>query len=261
MRSCLLVGVAATAGVMVAFAGTPPLEDTRPCVALVIAEDEYETEKTLPEFASRHLAKDYQVMTILGDPNERHDLPGLEALDRADVLVVSVRRRAPTRPQLDAVRRFIKSGKPVVGIRTASHAFALRAKEAVPSGHDVWPTFDPDVLGGHYTGHHKAGAETVLKLADGAGSHPILKGVSPTKLVGKGSLYKVSPLSTGTVALLIGAVPDAAPEPVAWTYTRPDGGKTFYTSLGHPEDFSQPDFQRLLRNAIDWALADRRPAH
>ena len=55
------------------------------------------------------------------------------------------------------MRRFVASGKPVVGIRTASHAFAARADTAVPEGHDVWNSFDADVLGGHYMNHFKVG--------------------------------------------------------------------------------------------------------
>jgi type 1 glutamine amidotransferase len=42
-------------------------------------------------------------------------------------------------------------------------------------------------------------------------------------------------------------------EPAAWTFTRADGGRTFYTSLGSPEDFRNPSFARLLKNGIFWA--------
>ncbi len=50
------------------------------------------------------------------------------------------------------IRKYIESGKPLVGIRTACHAFDTRGK--APAGHAEWKSFDPDVLGGHYTGHH-----------------------------------------------------------------------------------------------------------
>ena len=39
-------------------------------------------------------------------------------------------------------------------------------------------------------------------------------------------------------------------EPVAWTFTRADGGRSFYTSLGHPDDFTRPEFRTLLKNAL-----------
>ena len=54
---------------------------------------------------------------------------------------------------MDAVRAHLDAGKPVIGIRTTCHAFHLRGKKA-PKGHDLWERFDPDVLGGNYTGHY-----------------------------------------------------------------------------------------------------------
>lgn len=236
------------------FADKPRDQDNRPHVVMIIAEDEYETDKTLPVFASKYLAKDFRVTTVLSNPRERNDLPGLEAVDQADLILVSVRRRAPGHGQLSGVRRFVAAGKPVVGIRTACHAFALRGNEKVPAGHDVWPTFDPDVLGGHYANHHKDGPPTTVAVADGARKHPILTGIDESRLIGNGSLYKVSPLEKTTTPLLIGAIPDQPPEPLAWTNTRADGGRSFFTSLGHPDDFKEPEFNRLLRNAIDWGL-------
>lgn len=69
-----------------------------------------------------------------------------------------------------------------------------------------------------------------------------------------GSLYKTSPLAGGTTVLLTGRVEGREPpEPVAWAFTRPGGGRTFYTSLGHADDFELPDFQRLLLNGVYWA--------
>ena len=62
-----------------------------------------------------------------------------------------------------------------------------------------------------------------------------------------------SPLASGTNVLLMGRFGDAAAEPVAWTFTRKDGGRSFYTSLGHKSDFAQPEFCRLLRNGLLWA--------
>ncbi len=55
------------------------------------------------------------------------------------------------------IRKYMESGKPLVGIRTACHAFDTRGK--APAGHAEWKSFDPDVLGGHYTGHHGNGVD------------------------------------------------------------------------------------------------------
>ena len=232
--------------------------DRRPRVAFVIAEDEYQTETTLPPFAAAYLGKNFRTTFVFDRADEKNDLPGLErALDEADVLVVSARRRLLPVAQVSALRRFVASGKAVVGIRTASHAFAARAGVAVPPGHADWREFDPVVLGGHYTNHHQDGPNVAIGIAAGGSSHPILSGVDVARLVGKGSLYKVSPLADSTTPLLTGTIPGEISEPIAWTNLTAAGGRVFSTSLGHRDDFAQPAFNRLLANAIDWAAGRR----
>jgi type 1 glutamine amidotransferase/nicotinamidase-related amidase len=226
--------------------------DTRPRVVFLVAEDEYKTETSLPSFAARYLAKDTKYDFVFDTSDDKNTLTGSSMIDEADVLFVSARRRAFPTAQLAAVRRHVAAGKAVVGIRTASHAFAFRPNVPVPAGHDVWPTFDPDVLGGHYTNHHKVGPDVALSAAPAASENAILTGVDVSKLVGKGSLYKVNPLVASATPLLIGTILGESPEPVAWTNLTSSGGRVFYTSLGHLDDFAQPSFQRLLRNAIDW---------
>lgn len=227
--------------------------DKRPHLVFVIAEDEYRTEMTLPVFASaQKLERGYHVSYVLGQEATRNDLPGLGVLDVADAAVISVRRRVLPDAQVALVRSFVAAGKPVVGIRTASHAFAASGKQSVPEGHTSWVTFDPEVLGGHYHGHHKAGLNVAIERVSAAETHPILAGIDVTKLSGRGSLYKVSPLAKTTTPLLVGTIPGEPTEPIAWVNAPAGGGRVFYTSLGHVDDFAQPEFNRLLRNAIDW---------
>jgi len=228
-------------------------DDTRPSVALLIADDEYRTEATLPRFASEHLLKDYRVSYLLAPEGVRDALPAVGELAEADLMVVSARRRVLPREQLDAIRRFVAGGKPVVGIRTASHAFAPRGGAKLPPGRDAWGGFDAEVLGGHYTNHHGAGPAVAVALAPGAASHPILEGVDVSGLSGHGSLYLVSPLASSATPLLVGSIPGQSPEPVAWTNAPATGGRVFSTSMGQADDFGEPAFNRLLRNAIDWA--------
>ena len=229
-------------------------DDGRPRVAFVIGDDEYRTEATLPAFAAAHLLKDYRVEYVLDQEGARDNLAGINALPDADLMFVSARRRVLPKAQVDALKKFVADGKPVVGIRTASHAFAPRAGAKVPAGRDGWQGFDADVLGGHYTNHHGAGPTVVVSLAPGT-SHPILEGVEPASLVGHGSLYKVSPLARTATPLLIGSIPGQEPEPVAWVNAPATGNRVFYTSLGQMDDFQEPAFNRMLKNAIDWALA------
>jgi nicotinamidase-related amidase/type 1 glutamine amidotransferase len=237
-------------------------QDRRPHAAFLISEDEYRTDRTLPAFAAAHLGRDFRVSLVFGGEGEagKNVLVGLGALDNADVMVVSMRRRALPKDQLAAIRRFVAAGKPVVGLRTASHAFALRGGEKVAEGRAVWDNFDPEVLGGHYHNHHNEVGRVSISMPTPAAAHPILKAVDPSKLAGEGTLYKVNPLAAGTTALLIGTIPDQPAEPVAWTNLTTWGGRVFYTSLGHPDDFRQGEFNRLLRNGIYWAAGLDVPA-
>jgi type 1 glutamine amidotransferase len=233
--------------------------DPRPHVVLLIGEDEYETDRTLPAFADAELAdRGVRVTTIHADPRDPNHFPGLEALDTADLLLVSVRRRTPPKAELDRIRAFVAAGKPVVGIRTASHAFSLRDNQPPPPSHAAWPEFDAEVLGGHYTGHHAEpgpGKPRSLILIPES-LDPLLTGVPRDEVAVGSSLYKTSPLAPSARMLVLGFVEgqQQAAEPVAWTNRTKPGGRVFYTSLGHPDDFKLPFFRRLLRNGIFWAL-------
>jgi len=243
------------------FAALAAEPKTNSHIVFMIGEDEYKTWETLPQFAKTDLEpRGFRVTVIHADPQDKNNFPGLVAAIRdADLLFISLRRRTPLKEQLDAVLAHLNSGKPLIGIRTACHAFAPQPKdkETVAANPKLaaWAEFDPEVLGGHYTGHHGASPKTSLSVAPGADAHPILRGVDVSKFEGNGSLYKVSPLSETASPLLIGAIPGAASEPVAWTRSYgPKNARIFFTSLGHPDDFNNPEFRRLLRNGIQWAL-------
>ena len=240
--------------------GRPPFQfqpDNRPRVVFLIGEDEYKTETTLPAFALKELEPlGLRCTMAIASPKSPHDFPGTLALKDADLLVVSVPRRAPRADEMALIRRYIESGKPLVGIRTACHAFDTRGKS--PPGHVEWTSFDPDVLGGHYTGHHANNAPPTVERAPGSSQdQPILAGVD-TPFAASGSLYKTSPLAATAEALLVGKSGDLPAEPLAWI-NRKGASRIFFTSLGHPGDFDKPEFRRLLKNAIFWAL-DRKPA-
>jgi type 1 glutamine amidotransferase/nicotinamidase-related amidase len=229
-------------------------DDVRPRIVIAISEPEYKTNETLPVFATEQLETrlGYDCAVLQGDP-KKHQVPGLSAgLNDADLLLVSMRRQALPARDIAAIRRHLAAGKPLVGIRTASHAFDARGKGA--EGTEQWPTFDPEVLGGNYTGHHGKTAEVQVTFAGGAENHPILKEVS-LPITSKGSLYKTRPLKSSATALLTGVIPGADPEPVVWTNTH-GKSRIFYTSLGHEDDFKNESFVRLLSNAVEWCLAE-----
>ena len=241
--------------VSTAFTGKPPFkfsEDGQPHIVFVVGEREYKTKDTLPKFAAEHLeTRGMRCTFVHADPEDGNLFPGLESLKTADLLFVSVRRRSLPAAQLQLIREYLDAGRPMIGIRTASHAFHTRGQH--PDGHAEWQEFDPLVLGGNYRGHHGAGPKTTITAAEGVDSHPILRNLSVASFVGNGSLYQVKPLQKTAMPILIGAVGELPHEPVAWTH-KYKNGRIFYTSLGHPEDFQQEDFNRLLGNAVLWAL-------
>ncbi|MDA1229181.1 MAG: ThuA domain-containing protein [Planctomycetota bacterium] len=226
--------------------------DTRPLLVMLVAEDEYETNQTLPKFAADFLGQNFRVEFVFGNEHNPSDLPGLEVLNSADIALVSVRRRPLPKEQLDIVRRFVDSGKPLLGIRTASHAFSQRTEQP-PEGLLAWPEFDGQVLGGNYRGHHGNELLPRISISTEQDAHPILIGIGTEPFVSGGSLYITSPLAAKTRVLMSGAIDGKQAEPVAWTFERASGGRSFYTSLGHKEDFQNPAFQRLLFNALVWA--------
>ncbi|MAX38743.1 isochorismatase family protein [Gimesia sp.] len=234
-------------------------EDKRPHLLIVMAEAEYDTSVSLPKFAAENLGKHFRVSLVYADEKDRNLIPGIEKINEADVVLFSVRRRVLPEKEMQAIRKYVKSGKPVVGIRTASHAFSLRGKEP-PEGYADWTEFDAYVFGGNYTGHHANDLKSMVTINPAQRKNPILDGIPDKPFPQAYSLYEVSPLAKGTTVLMTAEIPGKPVEPVAWTFQRKDGGKSFYTSLGHPGDFKQPEFVRLLTNGIYWA-AGLDPAH
>jgi nicotinamidase-related amidase/type 1 glutamine amidotransferase len=238
--------------------GEPPFRfanDKRPLVVFLSAENEYKAAETLPGFANElelHHGLRCEILqaSTAKQGDEIHYISGMEILTGADLVVVYARRRAFPADQMKYLRDYLNRGRPLIGLRTASHAFDTRG--SAPQGHAEWVRFDPEVLGGNYHGHYSAGPEVAVTPAAGGAGHPILKGIE-LPLLSSGSLYKASPLAGSATLLLVGTIPDNPPEPVAWTNRYKDS-RVFYTSLGHPDDFAAPQFRKLLINAVFWAM-------
>jgi hypothetical protein len=234
----------------------PRAADKRPYVVFVTAEKEYETHKTLREFARRHLGDQYRCSFLNATADEGagpDSIPGLEALYDADLLVLSVRRRALPVVQMDHLERYLRANKPLVAIRVSAAAFA---PPKAPRGHVIWERFDRDVLGCNYTGYNPKSRATgcdVWCVPEAAG-HRILKGVTPARWHSASWIYRQRPLGDGITVLLQGRWSQEDPEePVAWVRSH-EGGRIFYTTLGHPEDFKQEPFNQLLLGAIRWGM-------
>ncbi|MCH8042677.1 MAG: ThuA domain-containing protein [Planctomycetes bacterium] len=242
--------------------GRPPFRfsiDKRPHVVFLVGEKEYQTAGSLTAFAHDELeSRGIACSFVHADAKDINHFAGAQTIKTADVLFISVRRRTLPKEQLALVRAHAEAGKPIIGIRTASHAFSLRGEKKPPAGHAAWSEFDRDVLGGNYHGHHGGSGPVAMKPADSSKDHPILRGVNVAAIKGGGSLYQTSPLAKTTTTLVIGSIPNKPAEPIAWTHTY-KGGRVFYTSMGHVDDFAQAEFRKLLVNAVFWTL-DRKMA-
>jgi type 1 glutamine amidotransferase len=230
-------------------------------IVIMVVEDpnNYEAPRTMRDFAEKQFQPlGHQVTIIDGDKPQPHYFAGLvEALKDADLLMLFSRRRFPPKDQMAAIRAHLDSGKPLLGIRTANHAFIPKPKEVVDPSLVPWPEFTDEVLGAPNTGYETKGLPYNVSIAPDAGNSPLLAGVNPANILGHQSLYKVLPLAADATPILIGtAKTDTSPPmPVAWTRTYgPKKARIFYTSLGAPEDMQIADVRTLIVNAVKWTL-------
>lgn len=240
-------------------------------IVFLVAESEYHAATTIPEFAKQIQEKyGFQCEVLLGsqddkDPN-RHYLPHMEKLKDADLIVIQVRRRALPKEQMAALRAYVDSGKPVIGIRTASHAFSMQAPKPlkpgakaspapkIPEGLEQWPGFDKEIMGCFYQNHYgKAAGNTIVTVNPEKKNHPILAGV-PEKFESPSWLYKIEPVEPTAEILMRGKIEGKDAEAVVMTNTPAKGNRVVYTTLGHEDDYKIPAFQRILINSVFWTL-------
>lgn len=196
----------------------------------------YNSELSLPPF-QEWLEQSYNVRCTRVSRRAVDDLPGLERLDDCDVALVFFKRMELRGAQLERFKKYVTSGRPIVAVRTASHAV------------QTWLDFDREVLGGNYHMHYDKGPVTTVQVAAEAKNHPVLRGVEIARA--SEPLYKNQGHATDVQVLLRGSIPGGPVEDVAWVREF-KGGRVFYTSLGGEETFQQPGFRRLLANALHW---------
>ena len=231
-------------------------------IAFVIGEPEYSSHLSMPRIAEE-VTKRYGYKVTLCVTGIVPDAPGfplsefshLDALADADLMVVYTRFRVLPDRQMELIKEYLDSGRPVAGLRTATHSFHFPAGSKWHSWNDG---FGRDVFGTPWISHHGHSSRTDVSVVGTAKRHPILKGVDKEFRV-RSWLYNVLPLSKPCEQLLWGKpiAPESRPEenPVAWT-TAHNQARVFFTTLGHPEDFDIPSFRSLLVNGIRWAIDD-----
>ena len=243
-------------------------------IVLIAGDEEYRSEESCPMLAKILSQKHgFNCVVLFSinpdggyvDPNFQKNLPGTQALDSADLMIIGTRFRQLPDDQIARFAAYLNAGKPVIGFRTATHAFRGDAK----TGDFKWANFGINILGEEWVSHHGnhkvEGTRSVIEAANA--KHETLKGVG--EIFGPTDVYGIKNLDQNAATILLrGAVtatldpssknlegPKNSPMmPLAWLreYTAPNGttkGKAFCTTLGSSTDFADEDLRRLMVNA------------
>jgi len=264
-------------------------------IVLIAGDEEYRSEEYMPMLGQILARWHGFTCTVLFsidpetgeiNPNCQTNIPGLEHLQSADLMIIGTRFRELPDEQMQYIVEYVESGKPIIGIRTATHAFAYTRNPNSKYAHYDWRSkswpggFGRQVLGETWVAHHgihgKESTRGVInpEMAD----HPILRGVRD--VWGPTDVYRVRDLPPDAKVLLFGQVlsgmnptdpPVQGPKndpmmPIAWIrfFKTPSGkeSRVFCTTMGSAVDFACEDLRRLIVNAAYWCvgLEDQIPA-
>jgi hypothetical protein len=256
-------------------------------IVLVSGDEEYRSEEALPQLAkilSKHHGFDCVVTfsvdpnTGMINPNLHTNMPGVQALESADLMILLTRFRDPPPDQMKYFVDYINAGKPIIGLRTATHAFEIKKgpdrKYSYDSKAPGWEGgFGRKILGETWISHHGDHKKQSTRglIAPGMESSPLLRGCDdiwvPTDVYGVRL-----PLPGDSKPLILGEVlsgmkptdpPVKGPKnnpmlPVAWTktYEGESGhvGRVFTTTMVSAVDLENESLRRLIVNAAYWCL-------
>jgi len=253
-------------------------------IVFVTGEEYYRSEEGMSMFAkilSQHHGYKCTVLFAI-DPvtgfinaNKSNNIPGLEALKSADLMVVFARFRELPDADMKHIVDYVNAGKPVLGIRNATHAFRYSANSTSPYKSwdfqsKAWPGgFGQQILGDTWIAHYgKFQKEaTLATVVSSQRNNPVLRGVADT-IFCHTDVNSVERLTPKDLVLMQGQVlsglnpmdPPVTDKrkdvrmPFAWfkTYTAPSGkeGRSFTTTAGASLDWQSEDLRRLMVNAI-----------
>ena len=291
--SLVFVSAAAGASPTITYPAKPGPGQGRHLVFLT-GDEEYRGEEGLPMLAKilsqRHGFRCTVLFALDPDgtinPDNNTSIPGIEALDSADGIVMMLRFRqwpdAAMKHFADAVAR----GVPIVALRTSTHAFRFPPNS--PTAYAAFNQFGRDVLGEGWVSHwgpNRRGATRGM-IEPGAENHPLLRGVSD--VFGDSGAYETHPVSDAQILMrglvLKGMKPSDEPDTyrkkrksddgeqgindppmaIAWTRThRQANGKTnrvFCTTMGAATDLANEGLRRMVVNAVFWTCGLDVPA-
>ena len=255
-------------------------------IVLVSGDEEYRSEEALPQLGkilAKHHGFKCTVLFAIDpktgeiNPNVNNNIPGLEVLKTADLMIIATRFRALPEDQMQHIVDYLETGKPILGMRTATHAFnGMKGKFSKynnSGSKDYEGGFGRQILGEKWISHHGShGKESTRGILNKAQStHPILRGLKDGEIWGPTDVYGANPLAPATVLVygqvLTGMKMDDAPVkgkknepmmPVAWTRTLETAGKVdtriFTTTMGASQDLAPAGSRRMLVNAALWCL-------
>lgn len=258
-------------------------------IVFVTGEESYRSEESMPLMArilSRYHGFKCTVLFAV-DPSDgtinpmvKDNIPGLEALQSADLMVAFLRWRELPDDQMKRILDYTESGKPIIGIRNATHPFRYTKRPDSPYAKYDSASKDPQggwgraVLGETWVSHYGRNLveSTRCIAAENAAGHPILKGI-PKSFWIPDDVYGINTLHGDSAPILLGQPlvgwksddlpnPDKKPIPIAWTksYTGAAGkrARVFTTTMGHGDVFKVEQFRRLIANACYWGLGMER---
>ena len=301
MTRKLLSQIAAAALLAVCVAGTAIAEESGVVydgfdgpgkgkhIVLVSGDEEYRSEEALPmlgKILAKHHGFKCTVLFAI-DPKDGtinpnvSNIPGLEALKSADLMIIFTRFRNLPDDQMQHIVDYLETGKPIIGIRTATHAFNIPKESKFAKygwtygGDDYKQGFGRQVLGETWINHHGAHGSQSQRgiIAPEAKDHPILKGIKDGDIWGPSDVYGVRlPLPGDSQPIVLGQVlkgmkfddePLEGPKndpmmPIAWTktYETESGkkGRVFTSTLGAATDLTAEGSRRMFVNAVYWCL-------
>jgi hypothetical protein len=281
LLACILLSTALGADDRLTLPGKPgPGNGKR--IVLVSGDEEYRSEQALPQLArilSKRHGFDCVVLFAIDpkdgsiNPNYTSNIPGLETLDSADLLVLFTRFRDLPDTQMKHFVDYVESGRPIVAMRTATHAFDLKTSKTYQRyswNNKEWDGgFGRQILGETWIAHHGKHAVQSTRgiIAPGQENHRILSGIRTGDIWVPTDVYQVRlPFPGDSQPLILGQVlegmnatdaPAAGKQndpmmPVAWV--KAGSRRVFTTTMGSAQDLLNEPFRRLLVNACYWAL-------
>lgn len=257
-------------------------------VVLLAADDEYRSEESMPMMA-KILSERYGFKTTVlfaiepesGNvvPNYQNNIPNLQALESADLMIMLIRFRELPDEQTKYIEDFVLAGKPIIALRTSTHPFAYQKDLSSRYAKWDWKSkvagwergFGQKIFGETWVAHHgihgTEGTRALISGPDSNADHPVLRGV--TDIWGPSDVYTIKNLPESAHVLVYGQStqtlsPDSAPNldksimPIAWTIPyQLEGGKAgtaFVSTMGASLDFQSEDLRRLVSNATFWLL-------